>query len=485
MRHVIELEKWVPVAHDVNVAVAGAGVSGLFAALGAAKCGASVVLVDRFGQLGGNMGPGLFIGSRLYDEPGRTLHEIEYPGIPREFVDRLEKMLAESGVSRNYPHYCQTISRLALEMLREARVALVLSAHAADPILEKNRVRGLFVETKSGVIAIRAQVVIDATGDAEVAARAGAPVRRGARPEECDCPLIWPGYLRPECAHWNDGGLYFVIAGADYDRFQAFCAQKVEMSAEDRQFMEEAAGYMSSQWPAPMVPILRRAQESGEFRVWRRFPGPFFVTLSNWFEQVDDGLVGGRAQMFGDYDISDWQQVSFLEAEMRALVFDAVAFLRRQVPGFEGAWLLTESAFLGSRGGPCIEGEYTLTPHELWKGASFPDALFRSYVGAFRGRGSAAGCDMPYRMLLPKRVDGLLVVGRGMSYLRRGHDPAVRARCNLMMLGQAAGMAAALAAAEGVEPRALDIDKLQRVLRAEGFPLHAAGLETVGPAHGE
>jgi hypothetical protein len=160
--------------------------------------------------------------------------------------------------------------------------------------------------------------------------------------------------------------------------------------------------------------------------------------------------------------------MGLLEGELRAFIYDAVRFLRRRVPGFEQARLLFVSPFVGARGGPRIEGAYVLTPLDLHEGRLFDDTLFRSYVG-LRQKGAERGCDMPYRLLLPQGVAGLLVTGRGMSYKRRGHDPAVRARCNMMMLGQAAGVAAAFAAADGVCPRELPIRRLQRAMLEEGY----------------
>jgi len=482
MDYVLEPEKRIPVMRDVDVAVAGAGVSGLFAALGAAARGARVVLIDRFGQLGGNMGPGLFIGSRLYDQPGKTLHVIDYPGIPRRFVDRLEAMLAPDAALRGYPAYTLCISRLAADMLDEAGVERLLSAYAADPVLEGGRVRGLFVETKSGRVAVRAKVVVDATGDADVARRSGAPCRSGSTPAECDSPNIHSHYNKPQYATWNDGGVYFVMARVDINAFRAFCRQECVLDDAEQKWQQANLDFAGTRWPAAMVRLFRAAAGAAEFRpsieLWPRA----HVALLHWFEDLGDGLAGGRAHVMGEYDSGNCEHVSRIESAVRSLVFDSARFFRGRVPGFEKSLLLFVSPFLGSRGGPHIEGEYLLTPQELYRGASAPDSMFRSYVDVRVG-GSKQGCDMPYRMLLPRGIDGLLVTGRGMSYLRRGHDPGVRARCNMMMLGQATGVAAAMCATEGVCPRHLDVRKLQRALLAEGFPFgDEARLQELGLA---
>jgi len=143
-------------------------------------------------------------------------------------------------------------------------------------------------------------------------------------------------------------------------------------------------------------------------------------------------------------------------------------FFRKHVPGFERASLVATASFLGARGGPHIEGEFVLTPQDSFAGLDHPDTLYRCYVETMR-KGSASGHDVPYGMMVPKKIDGLLVAGRGASWLRRGHDPSFRSRRNMMRFGEAAGRAAAQAVHDGVRPRCLDVRKLQRTLFHNGF----------------
>jgi len=480
MKYVARPEKFVPLVRDMDVVVAGAGTSGLFAALGAAQMGARTLLVERFGQLGGNIGPGMLIGGPLYQEVKMTLHGGQLVGLPAEFMRRVEDLLGD--MPRNYATYSHAVSRVALAMMRESGVELMLSAYAADPVMRQSRVAGLFVETKSGRVAVRARVVIDATGDASIAARAGAPIIRGTSPEAADSPNVQPYYKQTEYATWNEGGIYFVTAGTDLEKYRAFAAQKVQLSRDDEVWAAQHLGQPGNRWPTAMVPILHSGWESGEFQCRRELRPRLHVLFNNWFEPVAPGLAGGRAQVHGEYDTGNHEDVTLVETAVRAHAFDGVAFFRRHVPGFEGAHVVCMSAFLGARGGPCIEGEHVLTPQESFAGARFPDVLFVSYVEVHRG-GNPDGHDMPYGMLLPKGVDGLLVTGRGAAFLRRGHDPSTRARCNMMTLGQATGMAAALAVRYGVTPRRLEIRTLQRALLAAGFYLgNAARLAELGLA---
>jgi hypothetical protein len=148
-----------------------------------------------------------------------------------------------------------------------------------------------------------------------------------------------------------------------------------------------------------------------------------------------------------------------------------VQFFKKHVPGFENAYLYLVSPYLGGRGGPCIEGEYTLTIEDLKEGRRFNDVLYIYFLDTWAHKVSPEGCDVPYRMFLPKKIDGLLVTGRGASYIRRGHDPQIRARVNLLAWGHIAGLAAALAIKNKVTPRNINVKELQKKMLKEGYYL--------------
>jgi hypothetical protein len=191
------------------------------------------------------------------------------------------------------------------------------------------------------------------------------------------------------------------------------------------------------------------------------------------FRDYGGGLGGGQVTVRGAIQRNDHQQHSRLEAALRVQAYETVRFLRENAAGFEQAYLLFIAPYFGARGGPCIEGEHTLTPEEAFTGRKFDDVLFRNtHEGQAVHGGDPSGFDAPYRMMLPKGVDGLLVAGRAAAYLRRGHDPTgMRARPSIMALGEAAGTAAALAVRDGVTPRTLDVRRLQRALLDQGFYL--------------
>ncbi len=483
MTTITEPSRKVTVVRDVDVAVVGAGVSGLFAALGAAKQGAKTILIDRFGQPGGNMGPGGFILSSLGPGEGKTHHVIDYAGVCREFVLRLEEKLLPglyvSELQRDkgtrgifeYPSYSSTISYLAIKMCEELSVELMLSVYAGDPIMDDKTVKGVFVETKSGRLAIRSKVLIDATGDASLAERSGAPVQhKSATPEEGKKISNWCGWTREEFTHWNDGGIAVIIAGVDYERYENFLNQPTELTEADIRFREELQHFHpGSDFQDSLVPILRQAWQSGRYKIKQTIDDNFYMMIHRKLIPLEYGLMQMVVEAGGEFDLGNWQHVSKLESSLRKYAFETVEFYRERIPGFERARVMWTSAYLGARSSVGIVGEYYLTFDDFLKGARFDDVLFRSYVARRQGKGSPEGCDLPYRMLLPKQIDGMLVAGRGASFERRGHDSPPRPRFSMMMLGEAAGRAAALSIENKVTPRTLPVRKLQKVLLKEGF----------------
>ena len=469
--HVSEPRKQVPIAYDVDVAVVGGGLSGMFSAIAAGRQGANTLLLDRFASLGGNLGPAMIVGGSVAGEAPVTL-PTGLAGIPRELNDRMEALRAASG--HKYADVTNIISHLAARMAQDAGVEILVPVWVGDPSMEDNRVTGLFVEGKSGRVAVKAKVVIDASADADVCRRAGVPVITDMPPDPSWPPVIAKQFLRPEFVPWNDTAIYFVTADVDFDRFEQFLASDVILSAEDKAWMAEREKFPFARqaFEDPMIPLLRRAWESGEFYYLKTVEPHVHINTPNlWKGPFDNGLVGSRINMGGAIRRDDMKQSARLEIAIRQHVFETVQFFRKYVPGFENAYLLITAPYFGSRGGPHIDGEYTITPEDTFNGAKFEDVLYRNtHAAQPQYGGEASGFDTPYRSLLPKGMDGLLATGRASGYIRRGHDPgATRARPALMQLGEATGVAAALAVQDGVAPRDIDVKKLQRHLLGQGY----------------
>ena len=479
MDYVIEPEKSIPVVYDVDVAVAGGGGAGVFAAIAAARNGADTLLIERFGSVGGNIGPGMIVGGFMIG--GRAHPKVSYEctvyprlyGIGKEFVDRYAGLGGKSIpplARRNYAQDSNLASYVAVQMLKESGVKLLLSTCAADPILEENRVRGLFVENKSGRQAVRAKVVIDATGEADVARRTQAPIL---------CPKT---EYHDVDGHAPTGmGLGYHVGGVDWETYETYRKQ-AQVSDEDlewgRTALDVSSPYCDAQRYRHLLPLRRIASERGEYKlegkielggrsldlgtagIFRCWSAPGFAHCSIGPERVEE------------LDAGDGCHISALEAALRSRIVETFLFWKEYVPGFENSTLVCIAPFLGSRGGPCIEGEYTLTMDDCRAGRRFDDVMY--LYGEFRAlrytceQGDPKWTDVPYRIMLPKTIDGLLAVGRSASGIP---DTLLRNRMAVKVMGQACGTAAALAAKKGLSPKEIDVKELQGLLLDAGFYL--------------
>jgi hypothetical protein len=426
MGHVVEPEKRVPVAHDVDVAVAGAGVSGLFAALTAARSGARTAIIDRFAELGGT------------------------------------SLQPYSNTLSDYAHSSHLSMLVGHNMLEDSGVKVLMSTQVADPIMEGNRVRGLFVENKSGRSAVRAKVVIDATGEADTARRAGAPI-------------LYPKTEYHDIdAHAPTGmGLYFLITGINWDRYHAVTPP--EVTEEDTAWGVETLGERHAAHFRAQLPYMRRANERGDLDL--RYTqieldgATLNITIPGFSESGTKSSFHGRIQVdrIGELDASNGDHISRLEIALRMHVVEMARFWKSYLPGFEDSSVANLAPFLGSRGGPCIDGEYTLTMDDCMAAKRFDDVtyLYGQWIAlkASCERGKPEWADVPYRVMVPKEIDGLLATGRSASCIP---DTLLRNRMAAMILGQTTGIAAALAVDTDVVPRELDIRRLQTALLDAG-----------------
>jgi hypothetical protein len=246
-----------------------------------------------------------------------------------------------------------------------------------------------------------------------------------------------------------------------------------------------------------MIPLLKAAAERGEFSPRVDVNDRVYISCGllsrggHRFRWLGNGMASCNMQAFGEIDTGDARMVAELERSLRDQIFKSVEFLRRYVPGFQQAYLFHIAPYMGSRGGRCIDGEHTITVDDMLRGARFPDVVyvnFHEFSVARRGKRDvpSAPYDVPYRAMQPKGLDGLLVAGLGVAFLRRGHDPSsMRAKCSMMTLGLAAGTAAALASRANLPPKQLEVRRLQRELLADGFFLgDAARLRELGLGNG-
>ena len=403
----------IPVTRDADVIVVGGGPAGLAAAVAAARTGARTVLVEQMGYLGGTATASLMAcinGFRNQVEPDGTQ---VVRGIAEEIVLELKRL---GGLGRSpYPQkpyptepgrleYSYAIDTekfkyVTMKMCVDAGVDLMLHTWFGDSLVAGGAVRGAIVENKSGRQALRGRIVVDASGDADVAARAGAS--------------FWQT-VKDEAPRLNDGLMYRIEFGVRRPEGTFACD----------------FGTNSVVWgPGPKEPI----------------------------------------------NGADGDQLARAEVEARLRIFEDFAAKQREHPELADAKVVETPPLLGIRQTRFVEGEYQLTADDAIQGRRFDDVVAISpcpiicYYG-YRRYLEHEGYDIPYRCLVPRRLDGLLVAGRCISSEQPPYE-SHRAMVPIMAIGQAAGTAAALCVRNGCEPRALNVAALQDALVSGGAEL--------------
>jgi hypothetical protein len=448
---VTEPKREIPVVEEVDVVVAGGGISGVAAAISAAREDVDVLLVERNGFLGGVATAGLMssMGNGFFAEGGNLVVR----GVALEILERLVEMKGTSKGWRSplvpkIPFDPEIFKLLLLEMAREEKVKLYLHTFVASVVMEGNELKGLIIESKSGREAVLGSVVIDATGDADVAAKAGAPVI----------------YEPP-----GSSSLEFRMGNVDLQRTYEFFRENSERYPSDvdaprsfekfeRNWLENGFFYYphggGRREGSNLYILVEKAIENGEFS---REMG--LITGLDAFGM--DGLRLNQTVIinsnFARIDDLDVREASEAEIEARRCCFYVAEFLRKYVPGFEEAFIIETAVDLGVRYTRRIIGEYTLTRGEVEAGARFSDVIGVGSMG-FPGR----PYEIPYRCILPKATENLIVAsGKSVSTDPRG---LLRGMTTCIVLGQAAGVAAATSIERGVKPRRLDVRELQSSL---------------------
>jgi hypothetical protein len=446
---------------DYDVLVVGGGNAGCAAALAAARNGARVLLGERYGFLGGTATASM-VG------PWMTFHSGEdriVGGIAQEIVERLVARGGSPGHIHDASDYVPTITpfdpeihkALLFEMMRESGVSLLLHAWFLDALLEPGRVAGARFATVGGIVEVTARRTIDATADAYVAASAGVPTQQGdAR-----------GRVQP-------ASLMFRLSHVDLALLSSYVRQRPEQMRSSLKAHERTPDALSA--VAGLYELWDAARERSAVTVPRELVS-FFAT-----PYADEVTVNMTRVV--DVDPLDPDDLTRAEVEARAQVMQLLDFFRRDVPGFAHARIAATATQIGVRESRRIEGEYTLTADDVLRARTFDDAVARSAypIDIHNPTGSGttthrlapgASYEIPYRCLVPKTVDDLLVAGRCISTT---HEALASTRLTptVMTLGQAAGTAAALSLQRGVAPRALDPALLRERLVRDGVDLRRA-----------
>lgn len=428
----------VPVYRNCDVLVVGGGPSGTAAAVAAARTGADVVLLERYNHLGGLSTGGLVIWiDRMTDWSGQ--HVIR--GFAEEIMDRLppdavagpspaewgsrdpvraahwsHRTAAYHGVVTWSPTVDPERLKLASqEVVLEEKVRLVFHSWAAMPLLEDGKVRGAIFESKAGRQAVRAKVVVDATGDGDMFARAGA---------------VYESDIEAADIH-HCMNTAWLLGGVDMERWLEFKAGQ----------------------PEQFTQFMARGREE-----MRAFDRPFV----SWRNDVAL-FMGPRQSGFSALDVDDQTEVEIRSHRLMARHLD---YYRAHAPGFENAFLFLSAPQLGVRHARRLTGVAKMTRAQWPTGQVLDDEIgvTPSVSPKF------PNISIPYGSLVPAALDGLLACGRHIACDPNSHG-FMREIPQCWITGQAAGVGAALAANRGIEPRAVDLNELQSRLVAQGVYL--------------
>ncbi len=453
---------------QVDVLVVGGGMAGVCAAVAAARRGARAVLTEQYPFLGGTATAGL-LGTLF------TFHNMKGEhiagGLPQEIIDELIKLggaFPEGHLHNAYgnaysvtPVDAEVLKLVTQKMCVDAGVQLVLGTYTLGPIMEGDQVVGARIANKSGKSEIRARIVIDASGDADIAARAGAPF-----------------HLGDEQGKMMSISLVFRAGNVDLEKHLKFVKANPDqfMLGEDPYIGKtrpEIAAGLRTHKDFPVVTgyydAVKLAQSREEFHPNRQRVVFSITTIPGVVTINSTSMLG-----YNGVDSEDLTQVAL---EGREQVFKAHEFFKKYAPGFEESFILDSAAALGVRETRRIEGEETLTtedcvegrkgPRDIGRGAYCLDVHQASGVIEHKHIKNGESYGIPYGVMLPKKVENCLVAGRCVSSDRFANG-SVRNVAHIMAIGQAAGTAAAMCIERRVSPRELPVESLRERLRRDG-----------------
>lgn len=455
MKSYMEKGGSIPVRLTCDVLIAGGGTAGVVAALAAARNGARTVLVEQKGCLGGTMidgaGP-LHSFFNMYKAfPGVEKKQL-VRGIPQEIIDRMVAAGGSFGHLESEKGYSydsvitiidwEIFKSVIFSMLRESGVKLLLHTFVANVITEGDVLKGLIIESKSGREALLAQTVIDTTGDADVAFRAGA-----------DCLNTYPDAAV---------GMPFGMANVDIPRVAAFL--------EKRDMIDHI---IHADKGSSSDTIVRLGFDLRKIETFRGYMQPLGLWGPLTLSRHEHDFSYINCTNIKPLDALDVEASTDAEVTLREQVMAMVGLLKRNIPGFECAYLSWTPSHFGVRRTRIVRCEHDLSLAEILNGQRFDDeiALYGFHDCAPRlmiKNGGAYG--IPYRALIPQKVENLLVAGRMITSDWAAHM-STRNTVSCMAQGQAAGTAAALCCREHIRPRALDISMLRQALIQGGVYL--------------
>ncbi len=456
MKTIVEPSRNIPLVEQYDVLVAGAGTAGIIAAVAAARNGMKVLLLERSGFLGGHIASQLLEHSAgWFDAMGRQI----VGGLPDELVKRLIDAGASPGHVRDdtgYTRYRVPVNHEAFKSVvtkwvSDAGVDFLLFAPVCRALVANGKIEGVVVESKSGRLAYSACVVVDCTGDADVAALS-------------DCQM-----LSQQGDETQPVSLLFKIGGLNYTALLNYVEAnpgEFKLGLEPKDLREEP---FVNLWGFGQ--LLETAYTEGVLSFRRNE-----LHLAGAVQECEAVVNLTRCVA----DATQPHSLARAEHILRNQIVESLEFFRRYVPGCEQAHLSATASCVGVRESRRINGVYMLTDEDVRSGQHFADTVVLGGfpIDSHDSKGPSMdgtehvkrGYGIPYRALIPSDMDGLLVAGRCISAERKALASA-RITGTCMAMGQAAGTAAALATTSGCGTHQIDVTELQKILVKQGAVL--------------
>ncbi|WP_044294572.1 FAD-dependent oxidoreductase [Robinsoniella peoriensis] len=449
-----------------DVIIVGGGPAGIMAALASARVGAATLVIERNGFLGGAatnsvLGP---------ISPFHFGDEQVINGIPQEFMDELIKVHGSTGHLKTLDPYGsgaylgfydrEKYKYVAEEMMLKDGVQIYYHAFISQVKKEVNRVMGVTAVTKAGSKEFECKILVDASGDGDAAVLAGADYVYGNE----NTGKAQPGSAMFEMAEVDTDKVYdYIYENPEDFEWKSDLVPIREYSDRLKQHYFVAQGFKK---------LVKKAVEAGDLQFGR----DSVIVLSG----IHPGSIHFNATRVSGYNSSYPEEKAISEIDGRRQIESVSEFMIKYVPGFEKSYVSVTSNEVGVRETRHIKGLYTLTGEDAGEGRKFKDVVSRGYFpmdihnpdgASGYTEGSQGGCwvdlkdtyDIPMRCLIPMGIDGLVLSGRCISGTSEAHG-SYRTQGGIMGIGQASGVLAGLCAVQGIQPKDMDVEQVQKKL---------------------
>lgn len=431
---IVEPSKKIPVVYEADIVVCGGGPAGIMAAVAAGSLGANVVLIERYGFLGGMATAGLVRSLAGMSVNGRRI----VGGFAWDMVKRMERINGSiADVSRfDIPMDSEAVKLVADEMILEAHVQPYYHSLVTDVIKEDEEIKGVFIENKSGRQAILGKIFIDATGDGDVAAKAGAPFEKGRQTDGGMLPMT----------------MVFRLGGVDFEELEKKWEGQISKGTHQIRLKE----------------LMDQAFEKG---LLPAFGGPWLKTFGK--KEIRPGQIYANAvRIWGDS--TKVEDLTNAEIQGRKDAWKIAKFLKANSAELANSYLAETATQIGIRESRRFIGDYILTLEDVKQSIIFEDTIALGGhpvdIHAITPNDTSQILEwldkpygIPYRCLIPQKLKNVYVAGRTISATHEAHA-STRVMGTAMALGHAAGVAAYLALANSCNTRAVNSKEIRKIL---------------------